>query len=163
MMRPMFVEFPDDRACEPLDRQFMMGDSLLAAPIFKESGEVEYYLPEGEWVNILTGETVTGGKWQKEKHGYLTMPLLVRPNTILAVGSCDAKPDYEFFDGVTLKLSVFEEGGEAYTEITDVKGKTVMTAKAVRIGDTISLHVEGGNGNWKYEVLGSQDVKVVVE
>ncbi|MDU4976557.1 MAG: alpha-xylosidase, partial [Hungatella hathewayi] len=55
MMRPMYVEFPEDRACEPLDKQYMLGDSLLVAPVFKESGEVEYYLPEGVWVNLLTG------------------------------------------------------------------------------------------------------------
>lgn len=163
MMRPMFVEFPGDRACEPLDKQYMMGDSLMAAPIFKESGEVEYYLPEGKWFNILTDQVVEGGKWQKETHDYFTMPLLVRPNAILAIGSCDTKPDYEFSDGVTLCLSVFEDGAESHTEITDLKGNIVMTARAARIGDTISLHVEGGNGNWKYRVLGDEDVTVVVE
>ena len=163
MIRPMFVEFPEDRACEPLDKQYMMGDSLLVAPIFKESGEVEYYLPEGKWFNILTNQVVEGGKWQKETHDYFSMPLLVRPNAILAVGNCDTKPDYEFCDGVTLCLSVFEDGAEAYTEITDIKGKTVMTAQAVRKGDTITLHVEGGNGNWKYQVLGDESVSVVVK
>ncbi|MGN8632594.1 alpha-xylosidase [Blautia sp. HCP3S3_G3] len=163
MMRPMFVEFPEDRACEPLDKQYMMGDSLLVAPIFKESGEVEYYLPEGKWFNILTNQVVEGGKWQKETHDYFSMPLLVRPNAIFAVGNCDTKPDYEFCDGVTLCLSVFEDGAEAYTEITDIKGKTVMTAQAVRKGDTITLHVEGGNGNWKYQVLGDESVSVVVK
>ncbi len=125
------------------------GDSLLAAPVFKESGEVEYYLPEG--------------KWQKETHDYFTMPLLVRPNTILAVGSCDTKPDYEFWDGVTLCLSVFEDGAEACTEITDIRGKIVMTAKALRIGNTITLHVEGRKNHWKYQLLGEENVSVVVE
>lgn len=163
MMRPMFVEFPGDRGCEPLDKQYMMGDSLLAAPVFKESGEVEYYLPEGKWFNILTNRTVEGGKWQKETHDYFTMPLLVRPNTILAVGSCDTKPDYEFWDGVTLCLSVFEDGAEACTEITDIRGKIVMTAKALRIGNTITLHVEGRKDHWKYQLLGEENVSVVVE
>lgn len=125
------------------------GGSLLAAPVFKESGEVEYYLPEG--------------KWQKETHDYFTMPLLVRPNTILAVGSCDTKPDYEFWDGVTLCLSVFEDGAEACTEITDIRGKIVMTAKALRIGNTITLHVEGRKDHWKYQLLGEENVSVVVE
>ena len=85
MMRPMFVEFPGDRACETLDKQYMLGDSLLTAPIFKESGEVEYYLPEGIWVNLLTGETVTGGGWQKETHDYFSLPLMVRPGSVLSL------------------------------------------------------------------------------
>lgn len=102
MMRPMFVEFPKDRACEPLDKQYMLGDSLLVAPVFKENGEVEYYLPEGRWYNVLTNQVVTGGSWKKECHDYFTMPLLLRPNSILAVGSCTEKPDYDYCDGVTV-------------------------------------------------------------
>ena len=163
MMRPMFVEFPGDRACELLDKQYMMGDSLLAAPVFKESGEVEYYLPEGRWYNLLTGQTVEGGNWKKEHHDYFTMPLLVRPNSILAVGSCVEKPDYEYQDGVTFYLSLFEDGAKGETAVTDLAGTTVMTANARRDGDTIYLHVEGGNGNWKFETLGDDSVKVVTE
>lgn len=162
MMRPMFVEFPEDRACETPDKQYMFGDSLLVAPVFKESGEVEYYLPEGRWVNLLTGEVATGGKWQKETHDYFSMPLLVRPNSILAVGSCDTKPDYEYCDGVKFCLSIFDDGADASTEVTDSNGKVVMTAHAERKGETILLHVEGGNGNWSYEILGNQELSVEV-
>lgn len=162
MMRPMFVEFPQDRACEPLDKQYMMGDSLLVAPVFKESKEVEYYLPKGRWYNILTNQVVKGGSWQKEYHDYFTMPLLVRENTILAVGNCTEKPDYEYCDGVTFCLSVFQDGAEGEAEVTDLTGTTVMKAKARREGAVIYLHVEGGNGNWSYQVLGQDDVNVTV-
>ncbi len=163
MMRPMFVEFPKDRACEPLDKQYMMGDSLLAAPVFKESGEVEYYLPEGKWYNILTSQVIEGGRWQKEYHDFFTMPLLIRPNSILAAGSCDDKPDYDYSDGVTLYLSVFEDGAEGDASVTDLDGNIVMTAEARREGNAIILHVEGGKGNWSYQTLGDEKVQVVVK
>lgn len=42
VMRSMFVEFPDDPACRTLDRQYMFGPSMLAAPVFTYSGEVSY-------------------------------------------------------------------------------------------------------------------------
>ena len=29
VLRPMFMDFPEDRACDTLDRQYMFGDSLL--------------------------------------------------------------------------------------------------------------------------------------
>ena len=163
MMRPMFVEFPEDRACETPDKQYMFGDSLLVAPVFKESGEAEYYLPEGKWVNLLTGNVTIGGKWQKEIHDYFSLPLLVRPNSILAIGSCDTKPDYDYCDGVKFCLSVFSEGASASAEVTDLNGKVVMTAHAKRKGETIFIHVEGGNGNWSYKVLGDQEISVEVE
>jgi alpha-D-xyloside xylohydrolase len=84
VLRAMFLEFPDDPACAYLDRQYMLGPDLLVAPIFSEDGEVSYYLPEGEWTKLLTGEKVKsgaagqGGCWKTEKHGFLSLPLLVR-------------------------------------------------------------------------------------
>ena len=64
MLRSMALEFEDDPACAYLDRQYMLGDSLLAAPIFNEKGQAEYYLPRGRWTNLLTGETAEGG-WRR--------------------------------------------------------------------------------------------------
>ena len=61
MMRAMVLEFPDDPACDYLDRQYMLGDSLLVAPVFSPDGGVDYYVPDGRWTNFLTGEVVEGG------------------------------------------------------------------------------------------------------
>ena len=160
MMRPMFVEFPGDRACETLDKQYMLGDSLLAAPVFKESGEVEYYLPEGTWVNLLTGKTVTGGRWQKETHDYFSLPLMVCPGSVIAVGSNSEKPDYNYAEGVKFLLYLPEDGMEAASAVTDLSGKTVMTACARREGNRIFLSVNGGNGDYTYEVLGKELLSV---
>src|SRR5690606_30447311 len=55
MMRAMLLEFPDDPACEYLDRQYMLGESLLVAPVFREDGQVSFYLPAGTWTHLLTG------------------------------------------------------------------------------------------------------------
>lgn len=161
VLRPMFMEFPEDRACEVLDRQYMLGDSLLVAPVFKESGDVEYYLPDGKWVNLLSEKVVEGGSWKKETFDYFGLPVLVRENSIIAVGSCDSRTDYEFGDGVEFWLSVFEDGGICETSVADLSGKVVMNIKAVREADVIRLSVEGGNGNWSYKVLGEQNVKVL--
>ena len=161
VLRPMVLDFPQDRACDTLDRQYMFGDSLLVAPIFKENGEVQYYLPEGTWYNLITGAEVTGGKWQKETHDYHSLPLMVRPNSILPLGNNDQRPDYDYADGVTLVVSAFDEGAEAFVEIPDLSGETVMKVTAKRVGEEIHLQVEGGNGN--YTVKSLSGCKVVVE
>lgn len=156
LLRPMLLDFPEDKACDTLDRQYMLGDALLAAPIFKESGEVQYYLPDGVWYNLLTGAKVQGGKWQKEVHDYHSLPLLVRPNTILSMGNNEKRPDYDYADGVTLLLSEFDEGAAAETEIPDLQGNTVMKVSARKVQGVIEVTVEGGNGNYSVKSLGNQ-------
>uniref|UniRef100_UPI0024091362 alpha-xylosidase n=1 Tax=Gracilibacillus dipsosauri TaxID=178340 RepID=UPI0024091362 len=52
VMRSMVLEFPDDPLCETLDRQYMLGDSVLVAPIFNEEGIGSFYLPKGKWTHL---------------------------------------------------------------------------------------------------------------
>ena len=160
MLRPMFLDFPQDKACDTLDRQYMFGDSLLVAPVFKENGEVQYYLPEGTWYNLITGSKAEGGKWQKETHDYHSLPLMVRPNTILPMGNNEVDAAYDFADGVTLVLSEFSEGAKAEAEIPDLQGNIVMKACAQRHGEEIFVSVEGGNGNFSVKNMGSGTVVV---
>lgn len=160
MLRPMFLDFPEDKACDTLDKQYMFGDSLLVAPVFKENGEVQYYLPEGTWYNLITGAKVEGGKWRKEPHDYHSLPLMVRPSTILPMGNNEVDAAYDFADGVTLILSEFAEGAKAEAEIPDLQGNIVMKACAQRHGEEIFVSVEGGNGNFSVKNMGSGTVVV---
>ena len=60
MMRSMVLEFTDDRNTAYLDKQYMMGDSLLVAPIFNDKSIAQFYLPEGKWTNYFSGKTYEG-------------------------------------------------------------------------------------------------------
>jgi len=96
MMRSMHVEFPNDPACDTLDRQYMLGDKLLVAPVFSFDGSVTYYVPEGTWTHLISREQVTGPKWVTETHSALSMPILVRPGSELRLGTRDDRPDYDY-------------------------------------------------------------------
>lgn len=78
VMRAMMLEFPDDPACDYLDRQYMLGDNLLVAPVFSEEGEVDFYLPQGRWTHLLTNEVIDGSRWHRQQHGFDSLPLYVR-------------------------------------------------------------------------------------
>jgi len=83
MMRPMFMEFPEDRTSWFLDQQYLLGPELLVAPVFNAEGSVEFYLPEGSWRNYFSGEIIDGGRWVKEVHGFDSLPLYIRPGSSL--------------------------------------------------------------------------------
>ena len=161
MMRPMFLEFPEDRACEPLDRQYMLGDSLMVAPVFRESGEAEYYLPEGTWYNLLTEARAEGGRWHKEQFDYFSLPLMLRPGSILAVGAHTERPDYAFYEGVKLLVYLPEDHGKAETEVTDLDGHVVTRVFAEREGSQVKVRVDSEYRDYQIQVIGGEVLEVV--
>lgn len=160
-MRAMFLEFPNDPATETLDRQYMLGDSLLVAPVFSETGEVTYFLPEGTWTHLLTGKTVEGGKWQKETYDFFGLPLFVRQNSILAKGANNSRPDYDFADGVELGLYQLQEGVTVTRTVRNMKGETELTVTAVRQGSKVTLGAEGAGKAFKVSLHGMGEVASV--
>lgn len=144
MMRSMALEFTEDRNCAYLATQYLLGDSLLVAPIFNEEGIAEYYLPEGTWTSLLTGEVKQGGAWYREKHGYLSIPLYVREGSIIAVGARDDGPVYDYEDGVTLKVYALADGKEARTCVCNTAGEEAVSAVVRREGNGYEIEVSGG-------------------
>ena len=62
LMRSMAYEFPADSAAAGYEYQYMLGRSLLVAPVTEiSSGRVEVYLPEGEWYGFFDGERYEPG------------------------------------------------------------------------------------------------------
>ncbi|MCE6998218.1 alpha-xylosidase [Saccharothrix sp. S26] len=154
MMRAMVVEFPDDPGCAHLERQYMLGDDLLVAPVFSDDGDVSYYVPEGTWTHLLTGETVQGPRWVRDRCDFLTAPVLVRPNTILPVGAVDDRPDYDYAEGVT--LHVYQLGdGDHVTVVGDT------TFRTHRRGDEIRVEAEGAPSSWRLLLVGARAVDAV--
>jgi hypothetical protein len=96
IMRPMLLEYPDDKTCWFLDQQYMLGTDILVAPVFGVS-DVDYYVPAGVFTNILTGTEVSGPAWVSETHNMSTLPALLRPDAALVIG----KPGHSVTDSIS--------------------------------------------------------------
>ncbi len=140
-MRPMVLEFPDDITCEDLDRQYMLGGSILVAPIFNEEGTATYYLPAGEWTHLLSNEIRPGGTWLKESYDYFSLPLFVRENSVIAIGSNGKSPDYDYTDGLTLHIFALKDKAE--TVVYDTAGEFALKAEASNENGNITVTLDG--------------------
>ncbi|HSJ89295.1 MAG TPA: alpha-xylosidase [Anaerolineales bacterium] len=149
MLRAMFLEFPEDPACTYLDCQYMLGDALLVAPVFTHDGSVNYYVPAGIWTNLLNGETVHGPGWKREEHTFMSLPLLVRPNTILPVSGGIDRPDYDFSEDVILKIFQLTEGKQVRVEIPNLNGDVETTFEVQREDGIIRIARQGLSKPWK--------------
>lgn len=86
VMRPMVLAFPDDPATYTLDLQFMLGDTLLVAPVFDPDGQVTVYLPDGPWVDFWTGGIYRGPATIRRVVPLDECPLFVRGESLLPLG-----------------------------------------------------------------------------
>lgn len=148
MMRAMVLEFMEDEACSYLDRQYMLGDSLLVAPIFNDRGEAKYYLPKGKWTNILTNKIYEGEKWYSEKYDYMTLPLLARENSIIVFGNTDNRTEYDYDKNPSFNIFELVENKKARTSIYDMNGVKRALISAVKSEGKISIEVRGIEGEY---------------
>ena len=142
MMRSMVLEFTEDKNCAYLATQYMFGDSLLVAPIFKDKSLAEFYLPEGTWTSLLTGEVKGGGKWYKETYDYMSIPLFVREGSIVAMGACDTDAVYDYADGVTYKVFALGDGKTAQTVVYSTENEVDSKITVSRSGNTYEIEVK---------------------
>lgn len=161
MLRAMILEFPNDPACDYLDLQYMLGDSLLVAPVFSHNGSVNYYVPEGKWTNLLNGQVLDGPRWVRETHDVMSLPLLVRPNSVIPIGSHTEKPDYDYSDGVTLQVYQLEDGKQTSVEIPALDGKIETIFDFDRAGNTIHILRHGPAKAWNVFLVGIDSVEKI--
>ncbi|KAJ3726263.1 alpha-glucosidase [Lentinula raphanica] len=161
MQRAMFLEFPDDRNTHSLDRQFMMGPSLLVAPVFvPQEEETEYYIPAGRWTNFWDhNRTVEGPTWIKEQVALDQIPVWVRPGTLLLRGPPKTgRPDYDYGKDLRVELYDLAEGQ------TTAKLPGGALIRADRTGGQIKLTIAEGKASIEsVHLLGSRDAEKVVK
>jgi alpha-D-xyloside xylohydrolase len=144
VMRAMLLEFPEDRSCRQLDRQYMLGSSLLVAPVFDDDGDVEFYVPPGRWIGLLDGEVVEGPGWVRQRHGFDSLPLLVRPGSVIPLGSRSERPDYDDALSPTFEVFGLADGDSSSTHLYDDEGHERVTVSVARHGTQLVAEVVAG-------------------
>lgn len=154
VLRAMMLEFPSDPLCDHLDTQYLLGGSLLVAPIFNAEGTAAYYLPRGAWTSFLTGEKIEGGCWRRERHGYLSVPLLVRPGALIATGATEEQPEYDYADDVTVQAFELLEAVESTTQIHNSRGGVELDVQVSRAGSVVESVFRCSGKPWKLLLRG---------
>lgn len=154
VMRAAVLEFPEDLVCQTLDRQYFLGESLLVAPVFRADGQVDVWLPEGTWTHLLSGQTITGPRWSREVHDAFSLPLYVRPHSLVALTSEKARPDADWASTLTVKAFALAEGRPALTAVVDGKGRELGTVVVTRRGTKFEVESPAALLPFTFEVDG---------
>lgn len=83
-LRAMLLEFPADPETIACDDQFMLGSSLLVAPVCREGARARLvYFPAGDWYDFWSGKKYSGPGYFPVPAPLETIPLFVRAGTAL--------------------------------------------------------------------------------
>ena len=104
---------------------------------------------------------VEGAGWQRETHDFLSLPLLVRPNSIIPVGEREDRPDYDYGDGVNLHVYELGDGKTASTVIPTLTGEVAATFTVQRQGRLITVKRQGTVKRWQVLLVGIHAIEAV--
>jgi alpha-D-xyloside xylohydrolase len=158
MMRAMVLQYPRDLACRTLDRQYCLGDDLLVAPVFHER-RAEYYLPDGEWIHLLTGERRTGGHWFTEDVEFSDVPLWLAPNGVVPMSANLDLVDYDYGKQVRLVLGIPEGNVARAVNIVDTRGKLQCTFTVSHQDATITVKSDPPRNDFEVQVPFAKEVR----
>lgn len=87
MIRPTFLDFPDDDRCFDENDDMMLGASLLVAPVVEPGATSRrVYLPSGtDWCDYWTGQYFSGGQEITLAAPWDRPPLLVRAGAVIPI------------------------------------------------------------------------------
>ncbi|MCC7377675.1 MAG: DUF5110 domain-containing protein [Verrucomicrobiales bacterium] len=84
MMRPLFWHYPNDPTAAACGDQFLLGQSLLVAPVLRPGAEARsVYLPRGEWYDFWTGQLHAGGGHLAARAPLDVIPLYIKAGALL--------------------------------------------------------------------------------
>jgi alpha-D-xyloside xylohydrolase len=109
--RAMVFDSPEDRSTWLLDDQYLVGDSLLVAPLFAGEKSRSVYLPRGPWFNFWSGRRYEGSATIHVDEPVDRIPLFVRGGTLLPL----AHPTLHVGDqeSWSLEARVYGEGSSS--------------------------------------------------
>lgn len=105
-MRPLIMDFSDDKNTYNVGNEYMFGHSLLVAPVTKYKARTwPVYLPAGtDWYNFQTNERLKGGQTITTDAPVDVIPLYVKAGSIIPWGPQVQYSTEKKWDNLELKV-----------------------------------------------------------
>ncbi|MDS0282732.1 alpha-xylosidase [Haloarcula onubensis] len=141
VVRPLVLEYQDDPSVHRLDTQYLLGEDILVAPVFTESGTRSVYLPEGEWRDYWTDERYAGGRTVHMDVELDEMPVFVRAGSVVP----QREPTQSVQHGTPdhLELDATLADGAASGRFYDADADELVSITVTDDGETLSADLGG--------------------
>ena len=124
-MRPLVMDFPHDPQTLNIGNQYLFGPAIMVTPVTAAGAAAKsVYLPAANapWFNFWTGETTPAGQQVEAAADVGTLPLFVRPGSIVPLGAflqySSEKPadpiELRIYRGADGQFTLYEDEGDNY-------------------------------------------------
>jgi alpha-glucosidase len=155
VMRPLVLDFQDDPRVRGLCDEFLLGASLLVAPVIRPGDrERLVYLPDGLWYDFYSGDAIAGGRSIIAPAPIERIPLYVRAGAVLSLVESAGSTSAMDFSSLSLKayagrdasFELYEDDGESlgyregkysltrYKVMCNASGKWSLGRESLRSG-----------------------------
>jgi len=140
IVTPMYYDYPEDENAYHYKEQYLFGADMLVAPIMRPLGgdsvvhpnttigtywqanehiAHQVYLPEGEWIDWISGEKIKGNNTISRLYGLDEIPVYIKAGSIIPM-----QPDMKRVDEIQtnpLIINIFQ-GDSGKTSVYDDEG-----------------------------------------
>lgn len=111
IMRPLILDFQDDRNVYGINDQFMFGKDILVAPVVRPGDRKRMvYLPQGGWYDFHTKERMEGGRYIIADAPLDRIPIFVREGAIIPMAGIASSTRSMDFSTLWLEIYAGSEG-----------------------------------------------------
>jgi alpha-glucosidase len=156
IQRPLLFDFQNDAAAREADDQYLLGDSLLVAPVL-QAGQVarRVYLPKGTWYDWYTDVAHAGESYISADAPLERIPLFARGGAMIACHAQVLQSTAEH-QAPELELHVFVPGedGEFRSTLHEDDGTTKAHEKGAFLRSTFVATRQGNELRLRASVTG---------
>ncbi len=151
LIRPLFFDFTGDKTAPEIEDQFMLGQSIMAAPVYKQGAKGRFvHLPECRWALWLANDWKNRNLKVYSPGDYFvecpldSTPIFLRENHLLPLCNPDesADPQTLYVTGLITdeaSLTLFSDDGITFEYQNDQVSSVTLTAKKTRDGFEVSV------------------------
>ena len=167
VIRPLYYHYPQDEQAVSVEDEFLVGDTLLSAPIYQEGvTSKSVYLPAGIWLDYWSGAEYPGAGWSDIEASLEHWPLFIRGNSILPsgpvmqfTGQYPTDPltftCYMAIDGLA-SYTLYEDDGSTLTYQSGTFAQTSISCRVLE--DFVTVEIEEQFNNYRpqreeYEII----------
>ena len=150
MLRPLFLEYPNDPGSWTIDDQYLFGSDLLVAPLFTNADRRRVYLPPGAWIDYQSGRVYQGAAWHEIQAGQIPIVLLVRNHSVLPhIKVAQSTRD---MDWNNVELRVFSTGPAPVSGLFALPGGDLQTLRLDPAASGFALKNDPFAGKVKWQI-----------